>query len=174
MFHTFFCEQHKGEKQSGRQSGFRPYICTPGAGCSGNANSGSRLSVPSSTEMMDDAERLMSEEVTDAEGVRLRQPWVRCYKRKDFAFVEIDLLGISAGDITLSLQDNRLTLFALNDLRRIAYEWEIYIYISNDHNKSNCSQLPMRYETFCIGYILAELGEWRRHVPPTNTVPQDW
>ncbi|KAF9487773.1 hypothetical protein BDN71DRAFT_1436594 [Pleurotus eryngii] len=128
MFHTFFHEQRKGEKQSGRQSGFRPYICTPGARCSGNANLGFRPSVPSSTETMDDAERLMSEEVTDAEGVRLRQPRVRHYERKDFAFAEIDLPGIWAGDITLSLQDNRLTLFALNDLRHIAYEWETYIF----------------------------------------------
>ncbi len=113
---------------------------------------------------------------------------VRRYERKEVSFVEIDLPGILAEDVTLSLQDDRLTLFARNDLRRIAYEWETYIFptitvsliVHKDLlHRSGCnqftgSQLPMRYETFCIGYILAELGEWGRHVSRTNTVPRDW
>ena len=52
---------------------------------------------------------------------------VRSYERKGLSFVEVDLPGISAADITLSLQDDRLTLYALNNLGRIAYEWETYI-----------------------------------------------
>lgn len=52
---------------------------------------------------------------------------VRSYERKGFSFVEVDLPGISAADITLSLQDDRLTLYALNNLGCIAYEWETYI-----------------------------------------------
>lgn len=52
---------------------------------------------------------------------------VRSYERNGLSFVEVELPGISAADITLSLQDDRLTLYALNNLGRIAYEWETYI-----------------------------------------------
>ncbi|KAF9488846.1 hypothetical protein BDN71DRAFT_1435839 [Pleurotus eryngii] len=81
---------------------------------------------------------------------------VRCYERKDFAFVEIDLLSISAEDITLSLQDNRLTLFALNDLRRIAYEWEIYIFPTITARNFQCG---MKHSVLGISWLNWGSGE---------------
>ncbi len=46
------------------------------------------------------------------------------YEIKNFSFVEIDMPGISAADVTLALQDGQLSMFARNDFKRGTYVWQ--------------------------------------------------